>query len=282
MLRRLRGPGRLRFGSGWRAAKRMGAGLFDDTITDWAAALTYYSVLSLFPGIIVLSAVLGLLGDAATNSLVDTLADVGPGSSTSLVVDAIEELRQARSLAGPAAGVGLALALWTASGYIGAFMRAANSLHKVEEERPMWKTLPLRVGLTVVIVLLVAVCAVGVVLTGSVAERVGRWVGAGSAAVTVWDVAKWPVLAMSASLAIALLYWSAPNARFRWLSPGSVLAVLLWLAASGGFAVYVANFGSYNKTYGSLAGAVVFLVWLWITNVAVLLGAQLDAELART
>ncbi len=278
------GPFDLHGRAWWGVLRRTVAEFQENKITDWAAALTYYSVLSIFPGLLVLTAVLGLLGDAATQSLIDTVRRIGPGSGTNLLVDAIGQLRNSRALAGPLALVGLGTALWTASGYLGAFMRASNSIYGTEEGRPIWKTVPLRLGLTVMMVALVAVSALGVVVTGTVADRVGHWIGLGDAGIRVWDILKWPVLVVVISLVFALLYWAAPNARqlgFRWLTPGSSLAVLVWVAASAGFTVYVANFASYNKVYGSLAGAVIFLIWLWLTNVAVLLGAQFDAELAR-
>ncbi|MFI6165615.1 YihY/virulence factor BrkB family protein [Nocardia sp. NPDC051052] len=278
------GPSVLRWRSWWGVLRRTVLELLDDNLTDWAAALTYYSVLSIFPGLIVLTAILGALGPSATQSLIDTIQEIGPGSGTALLVDSLEQLQGSPQLAGPLAIIGLATALWTASGYIGAFMRASNAIYDTTEGRPIWKTIPVRIGLTAAMVVLLAVCAIGVVATGSIAERLGRWLGVGSAGVLVWDIAKWPVLAVLVSLLFALLYWAAPNAQqpgFRWLSPGSMLAVLLWIVASAGFAVYVANFGSYNKVYGSLGGVAVFLVWLWISNVAVLLGAEFDAELAR-
>ncbi|PXX57691.1 membrane protein [Nocardia tenerifensis] len=278
------GPSVLHWRSWWGVLRRTVTEFLDDNLSDWAAALTYYSVLSIFPGLIVLTAILGALGPSATQSLIDTIQDIGPGSGTALLVDAIKQLQGSRQIAGPLALIGLGSALWTASGYIAAFMRAANAIYDTEEGRPIWKTVPVRIGLTAAMVVLLAVLALGVVATGSIAERLGRWLGVGSAGVLVWDIAKWPVLAILVSLLFALLYWAAPNAQqpgFRWLSPGSVLAVLLWIAASAGFAVYVANFGSYNKVYGSLGGVAVFLVWLWISNVAVLLGAEFDAELAR-
>lgn len=277
-------PRVLRKGTWWGVLKRVVAEFQRDNVTDWAAALTYYSVLSLFPGIIVLTAILGSLGPTATGSLIDTIRELGPGAGTDLLVNAVNELQGSQSLAGPLAVIGISTALWTASGYIGAFIRAANAIYEVEEGRPIWKTVPLRVGLTAAMVVMLAVVAIGVVATGSIAEKAGNWIGLGAAAVTTWDIAKWPILAIIMSLAIALLYWAAPNARqpgFTWITPGSVLAVVVWIAASAGFTLYVANFGSYNKVYGSLAGAVVFLVWLWITNLAILLGAELNAEIAR-
>lgn len=279
------GPTDLRWRSWWGAIRRTVTEFQDDKLADWAAALTYYSVISLFPGLIVLTALLGLAGPSATRSLIDTVEQIAPGAGSALLVDVLEELQGARSLAGPLAFVGVLTALWTASGYIGAFVRAANTIYDTAEGRPIWKTLPLQIGLTVATVLLVALCVIGVLLTGRVTEIVGQWLGIGSAGVLIWRVAKWPVLAVLISLAFALLYWAAPNARqpgFRWLTPGSVLAVALWIAASAGFAVYTANFDSYHRVYGSLAGAIVFLVWLWLTNIAILLGAEFDAELARS
>ncbi|RSM72358.1 YihY/virulence factor BrkB family protein [Kibdelosporangium aridum] len=284
MAKHVKSPTDLPKSSWWQVLKRTVKQFQRDSLDDWAAALTYYSVLSLFPGIIVLTSLLGLLGPESTKALTDNIQQMAPGPARDLVLNAVGELKNANYLAGPFAIVGLAIALWTASGYIGAFIRAANAIYEVEEGRPLFKTIPLRMGITLAIVVLLGVCAIGVVLTGGLADRVGQLLGIGSTGVLIWDIAKWPVIAILVSLAFALLYWASPNVRhpgFRWLTPGSVLAVLVWVLASVGFSVYVANFGSYNKTYGSLAGIVVFLVWLWLSNLAVLLGAELDAELAR-
>jgi membrane protein len=270
--------------SWWEVLKRTVKEFNRDNLTDWAAALTYYGVLSLFPGLLVLTAALGLLGPSATQSLVDSVNGLGPGQARDIIVGGIEELQKTKSFAGPLAIVGLLTALWSASGYIGAFMRASNSIYDVEEGRPFWKLVPLRLGLTLGVVLLLVLTAAGIGLSGGVAEEVGRFLGLGSTAITVWEIAKWPVLLVLASLAIGLLFWASPNVRqpsFLWVTPGGVLAVVAWIAASLGFAFYVANFGSYNKTYGALAGVIVFLVWLWISNLALLLGAEFDAELER-
>ncbi|WP_206785613.1 YihY/virulence factor BrkB family protein [Amycolatopsis sp. MtRt-6] len=278
------GPGELSKRSWGAVLKRTFKQFNRDNLTDWAAALTYYGVLSLFPGIIVLTAILGLLGPDKIQTVIDNVNQVVPGQGKDILVGAIRELTGSRSLAGPLAILGLLGALWSASGYIGAFMRASNAIYGMPEGRPVWKTIPLRIVLTVGIVVLLAACALGVVATGSVARRIGDLIGLGSTGVLVWEIAKWPVIALLVSLAFALLYWVGPNVRlpsFKWLTPGGLLAVVLWVLASAGFALYVANFGSYNKTYGSLAGVIVFLVWLWISNLAVLLGAELDAELAR-
>ncbi|MQY29198.1 YihY/virulence factor BrkB family protein [Nocardia aurantia] len=278
------GPADLSRGTWWGVLRRSVRRFQDNNVMDWAAALTYYSVLSLFPGLIVLTGLLSALGRGATDSLIDTIRRIGPGSGTSLLIDAVHQLQGARSFAGVVAVVGIASALWSASSYLGAFMRAVNAIYGTGEGRPAWQTFPLRIGLTVVVLVLVTVTAAVVSLTGSLARRVGDWIGWGSAAVAVWNIAKWPVLVVVVTFLVALLYWAAPNARqlgFRWLTPGSVLAVVVWVLASVGFTVYVSHFGSYNKVYGSLAGAVVLLIWLWLTNVAILLGAQVDAEIAR-
>ncbi|MFD8495536.1 YihY/virulence factor BrkB family protein [Amycolatopsis sp. NPDC059657] len=278
------GPTDLSKRSWWGVLKRTVTEFNRDNLGDWAAALTYYGILSLFPAVIVLTAVLGLLDPSATEVLIENVNAVVPGQGKEILAGAIRELQQSKGLAGPLAVVGLVGALWSASAYVGAFMRASNAIYEMPEGRPLWKTVPLRVGLTLAVVVLLALCAIGVVATGGVAERAGRLLGVGPTAVLVWEIAKWPVIAVLVSLAFALLYWAAPNVRspgFRWLSPGGVLAVVLWVVASGGFALYVANFSSYNKTYGSLGGVIGFLVWLWISNLAVLLGAEFDAELVR-
>ncbi|MCW2613398.1 MAG: YihY/virulence factor BrkB family protein [Frankiales bacterium] len=256
----------------------------EDHLTDWAAALTYYGVLAIFPAIIALVSVLGLVGASATDPLIDNVTAMAPGQARDVLTSAVEQLQGSRRGSGLAFVGGLALALWSASGYVAAFMRASNAIYEIEEGRPAWKTLPVRYGVTVVLVVLLAVTAVAVTATGGLADRLGDLLGVGSTAVTVWDVAKWPVLLVIVSFMLALLFWAAPNVKqpgFRWVSPGGIVAVALWLVASGAFAVYVANFGSYNKTYGALGGVVVFLVWLWISNIAVLLGAEFNAEVER-
>ena len=255
-----------------------------DNLTDWAAALTYYGVLSIFPALIVLVSILGLIGTSATQPLLDNLGTFAPGPAKDIFTNAIEGLTKSQGGAGILFFVGLAGALWAASGYIGAFMRAANSIWDVEEGRPVWKTIPLRLAVTVVMLFFLAISAVAVVVTGPLAEKVGKLIGLGGFATTIWDIAKWPALVLIVSLMLAILYYAAPNVRqpgFRWVTPGGVVAVLLWIIASVAFAFYVANFGSYNKTYGSLGGMIAFLVWLWISNIAVLLGAEFNAEAER-
>jgi membrane protein len=256
----------------------------EDALTDRAAALTYYGVLAIFPALLALVSVLGLVGKSATQPLVDNLAKVAPGPARDIFTTAIENLQKSKGSGGILFIVGLAAALWSASGYVAAFMRASNAIYDVEEGRPIWKKAPVRVAVTLVLVVLLAISALAVALTGPVAKQVGQVVGIGKSVVTVWDIAKWPVLLLIVSFMFAILYWASPNVRqpgFRWISPGGIVAVVLWVVASAAFAFYVANFGSYNKTYGALGGVIVFLVWLWISNIAVLLGAEFDAELER-
>ena len=277
-------PRTSRVSRGWGFSSARGTGFKEDDLIDWAAALTYYGILAIFPAIIALVSIVGLLGNSATQSLIDNVGTVAPSPAKDIVIGAIENLQKDRGAAGVLFIAGLGGALWSASGYVAAFMRASNSIYDVEEGRPIWKTLPTRVGITVVLLLLLAVTAFAVTLTGGLAEQAGNLVGLGGTAVQVWDLAKWPVLLFIVSFMFAFLYWAAPNVKqpkFKWVSPGGILAVVVWLIASAAFAFYVANFGSYNKTYGTLGGVVSFLVWLWISNIAVLLGAELNAELER-
>ncbi|MBE1536419.1 YihY/virulence factor BrkB family protein [Actinomadura algeriensis] len=285
MSRERRRPGGLTEmpASGWRGAARRVVGEFkDDNLQDYAAALTYYAVLSIFPGLLVVVSLVGLAGRSATDDLISNLGGTAPGAVKDLLIGAIRQL-QGSGGAGIVAVVGLAGAVWSASGYVGAFMRASNVVYDVPEGRPFWKMVPLRLGITLLTLVVLAASAVAVVVSGPLAREAGDALGLGSAAVTAWRIAKWPVLLVVISLLFSLLYWAAPNVRrrFRWVTPGGVVAVLVWLAASGLFALYVAGFSSYNKTYGSLAGVIVFLVWLWISNLAILLGAELNAELER-
>ncbi|GGQ84136.1 YihY/virulence factor BrkB family protein [Streptomyces flaveolus] len=256
----------------------------DDELTDRAAALTYYGILSLFPALLVLVSLLGIAGQSATQEVLDNIQKLAPGSARDVITNAVKQLQSKAGLGSVLAVVGLLGAVWSASGYVAAFIRAANAVYDVPEGRPVWKVLPLRVALTVVLLVLAVVSALIVVFTGSLARQAGTALGVGDTALTVWSIAKWPVLVLLVTIMIAILYWATPNARpqgFKWITPGSVIALLVWLVASAGFAFYVANFGSYNKTYGTLAGVIVFLIWLWVTNLAILLGLEFDAELAR-
>jgi membrane protein len=253
------------------AVKRTVTEFRDDNLTDWAAALTYYAVLSLFPAVIALVSILGLVVDpkTITRVLTDVVSQLGPQSAVDTFKQPIEQISANRSTALFGLIFGVAVALWTASNYVGAFMRASNAIYERDEGRPFYILRPVQLVVTLVLVLLAALVVLALIVTGPVAKAVGDAVGLGDTAVTGM---------------LAVLYWSAPNAKqagFRWVSPGAVLAVIVWIVASAGFAFYVANFSSYNKTYGALAGVIVFLVWMWLTNIAVLLGAELNAETER-
>jgi membrane protein len=258
----------------------------DDNLTDWAAALTYYAVLALFPALLVFVALIGLFGQypKTTDSLLEIVGKLGPQSAIDTFRGPITSVVRNKGGAGALLGVGLLGAVWSASGYVGAFMRASNAIYEVEEGRRFWKLRPIQIAVTLVMVLMAAAVAMAIVVTGPLAHAIGDVIGLGGTAVLVWDVAKWPVLLVVVLTMFAILYYVAPNVRlpgFRWLSPGAVLAIVIWLISSVAFGVYVRNFGSYNKTYGALGGVIIFLVWMWLTNLALLLGAEFNAELER-
>ena len=275
-------------GTGWFATLKRAATEFrEDNLTDWAAALTYYGLLSLFPALLALVSLVGLFGDpqTTTDKITEIVTAIGPSSGGDTFSGPIESITSNRGAAGLTLILGLAAALWSASAYIGAFMRASNVIYETPEGRPFWKLRPLQLLVTLVMIVLIAVVALGLVLTGPIVEAVAEPIGLSSTAVTVWSIAKWPVLAALFISLIAILYYSSPNAKlrgFKWVTPGSIVAIVIWVIASAGFAFYVANFGSYDKTYGTLGGMIVLLVWFWITNLAILFGHQLNAELERS
>ena len=259
----------------------------EDNLTDWAAALTYYSVLSIFPALIALISIVGLVADPATITrvLTDTISQLGPSTAVETFKGPIESITANSGTAGLGLILGLAGALWTASGYVGAFMRASNAIYEIEEGRPFWKLRPLQILVTLILELMLAIVVVGLIVSGPLATAIGNAVGVGDTALTLFNIAKWPVLLVIVAIMLAVLYYASPNAKlpgFKWISPGSVLAVVIWILASAAFAFYVAHFGSYDKTYGTLGGVITFLVWMWITNLAVLFGAELNAELERS
>ncbi len=257
----------------------------EDQCTDLAAALTYYAVLAVFPAAIALTSLLGLVGQG-TNSvetLLGIVGDLGGASMVDSIRDPLIEISRSQA-AGLAFVLGLAGALWSASGYVGGFSRAMNRIYEIREGRPVWKLRPLMLLLTLVLVVLAAVVLLALVVTGPVADSVGSALGVGSTLLLVWNIAKWPVIAVAVVVMVALLYYATPNVRqpkFRWVSVGAVLAILTWALVSAAFGFYVANFSSYDKTYGALGGVIAFLLWVWLTNVALLFGAELDAELER-
>ncbi len=267
--------------------KRTVKEFMEDDLLDFAAALTYYGVLALFPAIIALVSIVGLVVDPQTlvDGLTGLMTSIVPGAAADAVAPIVEQLTAGRSAASLGLLLGLVGAIWSASGYVGAFTRAANVVYETREGRPVWKLKPLQLLITLIGILFAAVIVSAVVLSGPLADTVGQALGLESTVATIWDIAKWPVIVVLVALMIAVLYYTTPNVRlrgFRFVSPGAAVAIVVWAVASGLFAVYVANFGSYNKTYGALAGVVVFLVWFWLTNVALLFGIELDAEIERT
>jgi membrane protein len=256
----------------------------DDQCTDLAAALTYYAVLALFPALLALVSLLGLVGQQGkTEELINVLSDMGAGSVADTIRGPLEQLSQT-STAGLALIIGIAGALWSASGYVGAFGRAMNRVYEIKEGRPFWKLRPLMIIITLASVILAGVVAIGLVVSGPLARAIGDALGLGETAVTVWNIVKWPVLLALAALVVAILYYATPNVKqpkFRWISVGAIVAIVTWVVASALFGLYVSQFSNYNKTYGSLAGVIIFLLWLWITNLALLFGAELDAEMER-
>ncbi|WP_426560218.1 YihY/virulence factor BrkB family protein [Angustibacter sp. McL0619] len=270
----------------WLAVKRAFHEFTDDQCTDLAAALTYYAVLAIFPAAIALVSLVGVFGKGkeTVDTLLQVMNDVGAGSATETLRGPLEQLASSQR-AGLALVLGLATALWSASGYIGAFGRAMNRVYEIDEGRPFWKLRPLQILITLVAVIMAALVALALVVTGPVATAIGDATGLGHSVVTVWDIAKWPVIALVVVLVIAVLYYATPNVqqpKFKWLSVGAMVAFVTWVIASLLFGLYVSMFSSYDKTYGALAGVVVFLLWLWITNLALLFGAELDSELERS
>jgi membrane protein len=267
--------------------KRTASEFREDNLTDWAAALTYYGLLSLFPALIATVSLLGLFGDpeSTTSSLTEIITAIGPESAAETFSGPIESVTANRSAAGFAFVAGLAVALWSASGYVGAFIRASNIIYETPEGRPFWKLRPLQLGMTLLMIILMVALALGLVLTGPVVDAVAAPIGLSDTAVSVWNIAKWPVMVAIFILIVDVLYYASPNARlrgFKWVTPGSVVAIVVWAVASAAFALYVANFGSYDKTYGTLGGLVALLVWFWISNLAILFGHQLNAERERS
>jgi len=279
-------PSELSARSWWAVLRRSVREAKRDNLTDWAAALTYFAILAIFPALIVLVALVGLFGQYpdTTNALLKIVGKLGPHAAVKTFRGPITSVVRHKGGAGALLGVGLIAAVWAASGYVGAFMRASNAIYEVGEGRPFWKLRPIQIAVTVLMVFAAALVALAIVVTGPLARAVGDAIGLGSAAVTAWNIAKWPVMVVIVITMFAVLYYAAPNVRlprFRWLSPVSIVALVIWLTTSALFAVYVANFGSYNATYGSLGAVIIFLVWMWITNLSILIGAELNAELER-
>lgn len=271
----------------WKYVARKAVREFsDDQCTDQAAALTYYAVLAVFPALLALTSVLGLVGqaDEAIDTVLQVMAPLVDAKTLDDVIRPVLEGMASSQAAGFTFVLGLAGALWSASGYVGAFSRAMNRIYEISEGRPFWKLRPVMLLVTLIGVFLAATVLVMLVVSGPVAESIGDVIGLGDQALVVWGIAKWPVLAFLVMCIVALLYYATPNVqqpKFRWISVGAAVAIVIWVLASVAFAFYVANFGSYDKTYGSLAGVIVALLWLWITNIALLFGAEVDSEMER-
>jgi membrane protein len=271
----------------WPTLKRTLTEFQEDNLSDWAAALTYYGLLALFPALIAMVSLIGIFGDpkTTTGTLTEIIEEIGPASASETFQGPIESIVENQTAAGFAFVFGLAVALWSASGYVGAFIRASNIIYETPEGRPFWKLRPLQIAVTLAMIVMMALLAVGLVLTGPVVSAIANPIGLSSTAVDVWNVAKWPVMAAIFILMVDVLYYTTPNAKlrgFKWVTPGALVAIVVWALASAAFAFYVANFGSYDKTYGTLAGLVVLLLWFWITNLAILFGHQLNAERERS
>ncbi|HEX6781009.1 MAG TPA: YihY/virulence factor BrkB family protein [Solirubrobacterales bacterium] len=271
----------------WPTLKRTLTEFQEDNLTDWAAALTYYGLLSLFPALIAMVSLIGIFGDPTTTTakLTEIITELGPESGAETFEGPIKSIVENQSAAGFAFVAGLAVALWSASGYVGAFTRASNIIYETPEGRPFWKLRPLQIAVTLAMIIMMALLAIGLVLTGPVVEAVAGPVGLSGTAVDVWNVAKWPVMAAIFILMVDVLYYTTPNVKvrgFRWVTLGALVAIVVWAIASALFALYVSNFGSYDKTYGTLAGLVVLLLWFWITNLAILFGHQMNAERERS
>ena len=256
-----------------------------DQCPDLAASLTYYGVLSLFPALLALVSLLGIFGqpEKTTAALLDIVQGIAPGSTVDMIRQPVEELTTSPA-AGFALVIGLATALWSASGYVGAFGRAMNRSYEIDEGRGFVKLRGTMLGVTLLAVVIVALLAAMLVISGPVAEAVGGVLGLGGMFLTVWNIAKWPVIVLLVIVIIAVLYYATPNVRqpkFRWMSIGSFIALMAFVLASLGFGFYVANFSSYDKTYGAIGGVIVMLLWLWILNMSLLFGAEFDAEMER-
>jgi membrane protein len=267
--------------------KRTATEFQEDNLSDWAAALTYYGLLALFPALIAMVSLIGLVGDpkSTTSSLTEIVTEIGPASAAETFSGPIESIASNQSAAGFAFVLGLAAALWSASGYVGAFTRASNIIYETPEGRPFWKLRPLQILVTLVMIVLMALLALGLILTGPVVEAVAGPIGLSETAVSVWNIAKWPVMVAIFIVMVDVLYYATPNVKlrgFKWVTPGSLVAIVVWAVASALFALYVANFSSYDKTYGTLGGLIALLVWFWISNLAILFGHQLNAERERS
>jgi membrane protein len=256
-----------------------------DNCTDLASGLTYHAALSMMPGLLAVVSLLGIFGQGrqTTEAITGFIRDHATPEVAGFLQGPIEQLASSNK-AGLALVAGIVGALWAASGYVGAFGRAMNRLYEVGEGRPIWILRPVYLVVTVVLVVLVVVMLGILFLSGPVAATVADAIGLGSIGHTVWSIVKWPIVLVLAITLIAVLYYSTPNVkqpRFRWISVGSIVALVAMAIAGLAFAFYVANFSKYNATYGTIGSVIIVLLGLWIMNLALLLGAEVDAETER-
>jgi membrane protein len=273
--------------SWWETLKRTVSEFLENALADWAAALTYYGLLSLFPALIALVSLIGLFADPreATRTITEIIAEIGPESAAETFTGPIRSITSNREASGILFVLGLLGAMWSASAYVGAFIRASNVIYETREGRSFWKLQPLRLLITLAGAIVITLVAAAIVLTGPIVDAVAEALGIGETAKTIWDTVKWPVLVCLLVVLIGILYYASPNVKLRglrWVTPGSIVAVAVWLLASGAFAIYVSRFGSFDKTYGTLGGVIVLLIWMWIGNLAILFGHQLNAERERS
>src|SRR3954467_3225922 len=263
--------------------KRTATEFSEDNLTDWAASLTYYGVQALFPALLAVLSIIGLVTDPRT--LTDAITAIVPGAAANTIEPVVNQIAGKAGTAGFGLILGVVLAIWSASAYVGAFTRAANVVYETPEGRKIWKLKPLQLLVTLIGVLFAAVILATLVLSGPVVDAIGKALGIGETGQTVWNIIKWPIVLVVLAVMIAVLYYATPNVRlrgFKWVSPGAAVAIVVAIVASALFAFYVGNFGSYNKTYGALAGVIVFLIWFWLINLALLFGIEMDAEIERT
>ncbi|GAB3293525.1 YihY family inner membrane protein [Epidermidibacterium keratini] len=270
----------------WKAALRRAPVEFGrDQSTNLAASLTYYAILAIFPAALALVSLIGVFGNpqTTTDQLLDIVDSVGAGNARETIQPILDQLINSGA-AGFALVFGILGAVFSASGYVSGFAIAMNRVYEVTEGRNAIKLKLQQVLITLALIVLAVIVAFSLVVSGDIAQTLGGLVGLGDQAVTVWNFAKLPVILLIVMFMVAMLYYLTPNIqrpKFRLFTLGSVIGVTVWILLSIGFAFYVTNFGRYNKTYGTLAGVIVFLLWIWITNIALLFGAEVDCEVER-
>ncbi|MEV6836557.1 YihY/virulence factor BrkB family protein [Streptomyces sp. NPDC051133] len=268
----------------WAALRRTPVAIWDDDVTDWAAALTYYAVLALFPLLLVLLSVLGLTVPTAKPEVIDRLSQAVPVTSRAMLRSTLRQMAGQSSTAWTLVFLGGSAALWSGCSYLSVFRRALHAMHRIDAHRPVWRTAPRIIATALVLIGLLLTSTVALFLTGGLTRRLGRALNWGTGPQAAWDTLRWPVVAAVAVALVLVLYRSGPDSSrsVGRMAPGGALAVVLLLTVSLGMAVYTSHVGTYHRLYGSLGGVVVFLIWLWLSNLALLVGAQFNAELAKS